>query len=533
MKVKIIVLVWLCAIIWPMTENRRIFLNIIATYGRSLFMIACGLFTSRWVLMALGEVDYGLYGVIGGLGSFFIVFNALFSAGIGRFYAVSVGEAKKNPIKGIERCRAWFNTALVIHTMIPLILMSIGYPLGEYAIRNAWLNIPPDRVDASLWVFRFTCMHCMMGMVNVPFQAMYIAKQYIAELTIYNFVTTILNVCFLYYIASHPGEWLTVYAFGVMFLLVVPQIIIAIRACIIFPECQFRYADLWDLNRIKQVLYYSGWLGFGNLGTLIRGQGVAILINRAFGPTVNAAMTIGNNVSTQMATLSAAIQGAFSPAIMTAYGAGDLARMRALAYRACKFGALLLLVFLLPLAVELPYVLELWLKEPPRYTQELCWCILAMTLLDKMSTGYVIAVTAKGTVAAYQAFWGTALIVTPFLAWIFVKFGWGVVSVGLTMVITMLICVWGRVWFARRLVGMSALYWVFRIFLPLFLAIVIAGSLGFLVQLFFDASFLRLCLSTAVTELNFFALAWILVLDKEERGFVLEKTLAFVRRFKH
>ena len=50
-----------------MTVNRRIFLNIIATYGRSLYAIVIGLFCGRWTLMALGEVDYGLMGAVGGL----------------------------------------------------------------------------------------------------------------------------------------------------------------------------------------------------------------------------------------------------------------------------------------------------------------------------------------------------------------------------------------------------------------------------------------------------------------------------------
>ncbi|MCQ2317263.1 MAG: hypothetical protein MJZ85_11400 [Bacteroidales bacterium] len=43
-----------------MTANRRIFWNVVATYGRSLYALACGLFTARWVLMTLGEVDFGL-----------------------------------------------------------------------------------------------------------------------------------------------------------------------------------------------------------------------------------------------------------------------------------------------------------------------------------------------------------------------------------------------------------------------------------------------------------------------------------------
>ena len=50
-----------------MSPNRRIFLNIVATYGRSLYALVCGLFISRWVLAALGKSEVGLYGVVGGM----------------------------------------------------------------------------------------------------------------------------------------------------------------------------------------------------------------------------------------------------------------------------------------------------------------------------------------------------------------------------------------------------------------------------------------------------------------------------------
>ena len=46
---------------------RRIVLNIVATYGRSLYTLVLGVFSSRWVVMALGDVDFGLFGVVGGL----------------------------------------------------------------------------------------------------------------------------------------------------------------------------------------------------------------------------------------------------------------------------------------------------------------------------------------------------------------------------------------------------------------------------------------------------------------------------------
>ena len=50
-----------------MTQNRRILLNIVATYGRSLYALVCGLFISRWVLAALGKTDFGVGGVVVGM----------------------------------------------------------------------------------------------------------------------------------------------------------------------------------------------------------------------------------------------------------------------------------------------------------------------------------------------------------------------------------------------------------------------------------------------------------------------------------
>ena len=58
-----------------MSPNRRIFLNVVATYGRSLYALAVGLVTARWALQALGVSDYGIMGVVGGLTGFISFFN--------------------------------------------------------------------------------------------------------------------------------------------------------------------------------------------------------------------------------------------------------------------------------------------------------------------------------------------------------------------------------------------------------------------------------------------------------------------------
>ena len=515
-----------------MTENKRIFWNIVATYGRSLYALACGLLTGRWVLMALGAEDYGLYGVVGGMTVFIAFFNNILASSISRFYTFSVGQAKSaaSPDEGLQECQAWFNTAVSIHTIIPIILVFIGYPIGVWAVRS-FLTIPPGRVDACIWVFRFACLSCFISMVNVPFRAMYTAKQYIAELTVYGVAASTLQACFLYYIASHPSDWLVRYAAWTCFIAVVPQIIICIRALYVFPECQVRIGYCWDRTRIKKLFSFAGWHAFGALGAMLRGQGVAILINKYFGARVNAAMSVANTVNGHSTTLVAAMQGAFTPAIVQACGAGNDDLMRRMAFRACKFGLLLSLVFILPLAVELDNVMTLWLKTPPPYAAGLCLCMLLQVLFDKSTIGHYIAVNAKGRIAAYQFFLGGILILSLPIAWLLVAFDLGVYSIGVALLLMTAISAWGRTFFARSLAGMSMKHWMFRILFPVGIVIVLVCAISILPRLVFTPSFGRLCMTTFIAELAFVPLAWFLVLDNRERQFVVRKAKDFACRF--
>lgn len=510
-----------------MTKNRRIFLNIIATYGRSLYALVCGLFISRWVLAALGKTDFGLYGVVGGMTVFITFLNMLLSVATGRFYAYAVGQAQKCAAEGqvgvgLEECRKWFSTAVMLHTIVPLVLIVAGYPLGLYAVEH-WLMIPLDRLEACQWVFRFVCISCFVGMVNVPFQAMYTAKQYIAELTIYGVAATTANVFFMYFMVTHPGDWLAKYALWMCLVSVVPQVIICLRALKVFPECRFRFSYAWNKGRVLELSSFAFWQVFGGLGVILRGQGIQILVNKYFGPDYNASMSIANQVSAQSQTLSSAMQGAFAPAITTAYGAGRSDEMRALAYRTCKFGMLLALIFVLPLALELRTVLNIWLVDPPPYTAELCWCILLMAIIDKSAAGHMLAVAAKGKIAAYQTFLGGSLILTLPLAWFMVAKGFGIVSIGWAMVLTMMMCSWGRVWFARKLVGMSARYWMFKIMLPVGIVVGVVGMAGYLPHFVLASGLPRVFVTTIVCEVLLFPLAWFVLLDASERLYLTNR----------
>ena len=510
-----------------MSPNKRIFWNVVATYGRSLFALICGIFSARWVLMSLGAVDYGLFGVVGGLVVFISFLNNTLSTANSRFYSVAIGRARSVEDKGaaLDDCRKWFNTALTIHTIVPIVVTLIGYPIGVWAVKN-FLTIPPNRIEACIWVFRLTCLSCFVNMASVPFGAMYRAKQLIAELTIYGYATAVINVCCLYYMVSHPSDWLVRYAILTMLLAVVPHILITARALGAFPECKLVPSYFFNRGHIRQVLAFAGWELLGSLCQLLRVQGVSIAVNKYFGASVNAAMSLGNSVDANASSLSSSLIGAFQPAIANAYGEGNLDKMRAFAFRACKFGTLLQLVFVIPLMAELHQILVLWLKKPPQYTAFLCIVALISHLFMSLTQGFYSATNACGKIREYQLGMSVISILTLPIVVLVLTLGGGVYSLGVTMLLAMVCLAMRRVYFGSRLAGMSPKYWACKIFIPLLVVGIISSGAAFLPHCFMNMNLIRIIVSALFAEVAIIVVSWFVVFEPEERAFVTDKLVS-------
>jgi len=504
-----------------MTATKRIVLNIVVTYGRSLFALVCGLFGGRWLLLSLGEVDFGLWGMLGGLMLFLSFFNSLLSTAVCRFYAVAMGRAQVNSF-GIDECRAWFSTAVFVHTIVPIVLMLVGYPVGVWAICH-WLVIPPDRISPCVAVFRYLCFSCFITMVSIPFSALYTAKQYIAELTLYSVLTDVLNLVFWGYMAFTPGDWLAPLGLWTCFVLSAQQLLICFRAIFVFPECRFSWRHAKELGRLRAIASFAGWQGFGGLGALLRMQGMAILVNKFFGARANASFAVASQVSNQSDKLSMSLVGAFSPAIMNAWGARDFPRVHSLAYQACKFATFLTLIFVLPLFLEIDEVLLLWLKDPPVYAAGLCRAILVTLVIDKTAVGHMMAVNACGRIAVYQVFLGGMLIATLPLAYVFVLCGGSIYTTGIALCLTISFCAWGRVGFAKGLVGLLPKDWFCRVALPILVLLFLSSGPAYGVMHVMPPSLGRLGLTTLVAESLLFSCAWLFLFSREERTFVVAK----------
>lgn len=494
--------------------------------------MALGLFTARWALMSLGKVDYGLVGLIGGLTGFVTFLNTLLASAVGRFYAYNVGAAKKSADVevGIDECKKWFNTALSIHSVLPFILVAVGYPIGIWAIEN-FLAIPPDRVHSCVWVWRFTCVTCFVGMFNVPFQAMYTAKQEIAELTVYSFATTTLNAIFLYYMVSHPGFWLTRYSAWMCFIGVAPSGIIAMRAVMKYPECRFVRRYLWSIDRYRQLLVFAFAKFWSDFSSMFSSQGQSILVNKYMGPIYNAAMTIGGSTASHALTLSSAMDSAFWPAITNKTGEGDIEGVKKLCFMSMRMSTVLVLVFAIPLGLEIREVLRLWLVNPPDFTAEICLIILVRAVFERMTGAYATAIYGYGMgVMKYAWTAGWAGISTVFVSWLFFALGFGMWSIVIGLAVSKCITCGVRLYLGRALVGFSFRYWIQHVFTPISLLALGVTCAGWLTSFFMKPSFLRVVTTTLICEIVLVPLVWRLVMDCAEKEFFFKRMGSRLKR---
>ena len=505
-----------------MTGTKRIIINALASYGRSVLGIFLGLFSARWVLAALGKSDLGLFGVVGSIIICVQLLNISMSSAVARYYAFAIGEAKKlTDDRARDLLLRWFNSAVSIHFILPAILVCVGYPIGIWIVKK-WLVVPDGRVDACIWVFRFSLVAAFVNMASVPYIAMYRARQLIAELTVWEVVRNVITFVGAFALLYVGGDHLIIYSAIMAFAPVLILTIQAYRARMQFDCCRVHFDMLFDIMRIKSMTAFGLCDLMTSIGCIVRDHGAAFLINKVFGPALNSAYSIANQLSSQTNALASAMNGALMPAITTTEGEGEHGKAVLLAHRSCKFCTLLVLLFAVPLCIEADEVLRLWLVNPPEYTAELCRCVLLTAVCFKIGWGYHMALLADGRIALYQMTVGLISVVTlPAMA-VLVKYV-GVIGVGYALAANALLLSIVRVVYGRVLLGVEVKYWLLHIVLPVAIATAAAYFVGMLPSAFMEASFCRIVVTTFLSVVALAVVSCIVVLDGRERSFLLRQ----------
>ncbi len=507
---------------------RRIALNTFASYGRTIVGMCLGLFSIRWVLSALGPVDYGLAGVVGAVIVFITFFRGVLLVSTSRFYAFSIGEGDWTAT------RCWFNTALSVFCAMTALAALVGFPVGEWVVKHV-LEIPENRMATAVVVFRISLVLACLTLLATPFLSMFTAKQDIVETSAWGLLETFSLFVFSYWILRCKGDVWLVYSIGTVLIHGAVLCAQVFRAWWRYRECRCRFADWFSGDRIRKLFSYVGFSVIGNAGILLRSNGISVLLNVWFPPSshpeVNASFSVAGNVSNHSQSLSAALMNAFSPEITRMEGAGDRSGVVRYSTRASKFGSMFVLLFLVPLSVELDLVLRVWLKSPPAFALPMCWIMMAMFLVDKLTFGQLVSISAVGRIRGYQCTTGVAMVSTVLLAWVFLRCGGSPVSACWAMFATMALCSALRLLWARVLTGMNPGEWFFDVFLPIAATAALMGAGCLLLRVGFrDSAWVHFILVCSYAVVCWFFFGFWIVLTRDERDFCKRAMLRIRKR---
>lgn len=393
-----------------------------AQYTRTIVNVCLSLYSTRLILSALGQSDYGIYSVVAGvIAMMSFITNALVVT-TQRF--LSIYHGKNDP----QKIRQIFGNSMLLHILIASILGVVLFCLGSW-ITHDFLNIVVERQQAAWYVYNATVVMLMLTFITAPIRALFIARENIVYISIVDVVDGILKLLIAIGLSHIAYDHLVSYSVLMAGITLVNLLAFSIYASAKFPEFHLPRLRDWDKQFIKELSHFAGWTTY-SMGCIIgRNQGIAVVLNIFYGTIVNSAYGIAQQVLGAVQFISTSILNAMNPQIMKAEGSGDRSRMVRLCEYESKYAFLLLSLVAIPLIAEMDTVLHFWLGEVPEHAVMFCRCILAATLCDQLSVGLTTANQAVGKIRTFSLVFYTFKLTVVVLAWLCLRNGLPLVSI--------------------------------------------------------------------------------------------------------
>lgn len=399
-----------------MTNSQRIIVNTMAQYLRTIVNVCLSLYSTRLVLAALGQSDYGVYSVVAGVVAMLsFVTNALVIT-TQRYLSFHHG---KGDIKQVSLV---FGNSWLLHLFLGLLLVAVLCALGPW-ITQDFLNIEDNRRGAAMFVYFAAVAMLFLSFITAPVRALFVARENIIYTSVIDVLDGLLKLLIAIALSSIACDHLITYSGLLLSISFFNLIAFVIYAALRFPEFHLPRLHEMDKTYVKGLSNFAGWTIYSTGCIIARNQGISVVLNLFYGTIVNSAYGIAQQVSGSVQFVSLSILNAMNPQIMKAEGAGERQRMLRLCEYESKYAFLLLSMVAIPLIVEMESILNIWLCEVPEYAVSFCRFILIAALCDQISVGLTSANQAIGQIRTYNMIFYTFKLSVVIIGWICLKSG--------------------------------------------------------------------------------------------------------------
>lgn len=494
-----------------MTNSNRIIINTMAQYTRTIINVCLSLYSTRLILSALGQSDYGIYSVVAGvIAMMSFITNALVVT-TQRF--LSIYHGKNDP----QKIRQIFGNSMLLHILIASILGMVLFCLGSW-ITHDFLNIVVERQQAAWYVYNAAVVMLMLTFITAPIRALFIARENIVYISIVDVVDGILKLLIAIGLSHIAYDHLVSYSVLMAGITLVNLLAFSIYASAKFPEFHLPRLRDWDKQFIKELSHFAGWTTY-SMGCIIgRNQGIAVVLNIFYGTIVNSAYGIAQQVLGAVQFISTSILNAMNPQIMKAEGSGDRSRMVRLCEYESKYAFLLLSLVAIPLIAEMDTVLHFWLGEVPKHAVMFCRFILAASLCDQISIGLTSANQAIGKIKIYNLVFYTLKLLVIILAWCCSKVGLPLVTIMWCYVGVELFTSFLRLPLMKRIANIAILPFCKNVFMRIIMPLISMCGICAIIKENIDSPY-RVFLTISSSLLIGFVTIWVTSLTPIEKEF--------------
>ena len=407
-------------------NNKRIAKNSLFMTIRMVLVMFITFYTSRVILEVLGVVDFGVYNVVAGFVTMFGFFNSSLSNGIQRFYNFELGK------NGEDGARRVYNMALLIQMLLALIIVLPTEFIGTWYLHNKMV-IPEERMYAAECIFQLSLVAFVLNIMLAPYTAAVMAHERMNFYAIISVCDVIIKLGGVLIIPLLEGDTLILYG-------IIMASVALINLLTYIWYCKRNFVEIkkepgLKSSLLKDMLSFSGWNILGTLGQMLKDQGVNLILNYFFGPIVNAARGIANQVNGGLQSFVTNITIPVRPQVVQSYAQGNIKRSLNLTYTISKASCYFLLLMALPILLEIDYILHIWLGDNiPSNTSIFVIIIILNTFLTNLNAAISSIVHATGKMKVYQLCGGTISLISVIFVYVAMLI-WDIPSIAFVIIL--------------------------------------------------------------------------------------------------
>lgn len=502
-------------------NNTRVAKNAIALTVRMIVVMFVGLYTSRVVFSQLGDIDYGIYGVVGGILGFMSFLTTSMSGATSRFITYAIGVGNEGKINEI------FNSSFLIHCAIALIVIIVGETFGIWFLNNV-LVIPEERLDAAWWVFQFSVISSAISVTQVPYTAVLMAYEKMNIYAYFEIINISLKLLIVFLLSISQFDKLVTYSF---LLLVVSAIMaLSYRLYCIRNFNVSKLRRIRDYSVVKSMLSFSGMDLYGNISVTLNNQGLTYAINIFFGVIYNTAVSLATTINGMLLSLTTNIAIAFKPQIIKQYAQGNIAAMEEVMRNSIKFTLVAMALLAVPCALEADFVLNIWLGEVPAYSVEFLRIIIVQSFFPIINNVCNATIHANGNIKSLTFINGSIFLIMPVIIFVIYHFGanvlwgYGIEILGMILIVAIAISI------VKRLIPEFACVEFLKTIFMCAAVILICIIPVVIINQVLNPGFLRVFVETLAYAFLISSMTWLLILTKPNRELVKARIKAMVGR---